>query len=126
MKKNKYFFVVLILLLCAFFRCGYEYFVVSSCYDLGQVWDEKNKRCRSDCLTISKINGCIRMTKAQTDSYKKTKEISDEMWHEICLNNDLPEKIEGGYCDVDFSLDNCEKLDENIWYIPKRCKPFRM
>ncbi len=89
-------------------KCGYEYFVVASCYDLGGVFDEKNNQCRTDCLMISKVNGCIQLTKEQVDLLKSGKGFSKEEMQDICLKNNLPFRSSDGLCDFDFDKSNLD------------------
>ncbi len=104
---------------------GYDYIVISGCRDLGGLFDEKTKTCRYDCLAISKQNGCIKMTASQVDISLKQDRISAQMGDEICLNNDLPIHKVTKECDIEFHVDDCESLDENVWIIPDRCLNFR-
>lgn len=96
-----------------------------SCLDLGQVWDYSENRCRNDCLAITRNNGCIKMTIEQVKIFadcrhKQADCIPSKVFDEICLNNDLPMHKKTGNCDLEFSVDDCAKLNDE-WTIPKRC-----
>lgn len=108
---------------------GWKYFVLleqNGCLDEGNVWDYNENRCREDCLAWNKINGCIKLTDEQVELFKKCRHqpagcVANEVFTEICLNNNLPLNRQTGECDAKFTLDKCHKLGKN-WIYPNTCK----
>lgn len=115
--KSKFFIkIVIFLASCALIiRGGYEYFVVATCYDLGGVFDEKTKQCRTDCLMISKVNGCVQLTSKQVELLKSGKGFTPEEIQEICLNNNLPYRKFDNFCDFDFDRSKLDELNPREW-----------
>ncbi len=116
--------ILMALLFCAW-KC-FVFLAQNSCMDSGNVWDYKENRCREDCLAWNEVNGCIRLTDEQIKLFKKCRHqpascVSEEVFEEICLNNNLPINKQTGECDAEFTLDKCYKLGEN-WVYPRICK----
>ncbi len=105
---------------------------IDSCLDLGDVWDYNEKRCRKDCLTWNKLHGCIYMNEEYQRLFlacaEKTEECSDkrleELHIEACKKYNGALNLEYGYCDFEFTPDQCFKL-EGKWKYPDVCDKTR-
>lgn len=117
------------IILAVLFFAGHKCFIhlaQNSCLDDGNVWDYNENRCREDCLAWNKINGCIKLTEEQIKLFKKCRHqsagcVAEEIFHEICLSNNLPLNTRTGECDVEFTPNKCHQLGKN-WIYPKICE----
>jgi len=103
----------------------YFFLVQDNCLNNGNVWDYKENRCREDCLSWNKINGCIKMTIEQIRLFRECRHkanncVPRKVFDEICLNNNLPLNKETGECDTEFTIEKCNKLGKN-WIYPAIC-----
>lgn len=98
------------------------------CSSSGDVWDYNEKRCRKDCLTWNKLHGCIYMNEEYQRLFmacaEKTAECNekrlDELHIEACQKYNGALNLEYGYCDFEFTPDQCFKL-EGKWQYPDVC-----
>ena len=123
-KVAKIFFLVIIISF-ALWKL-YIFLLQNSCLDLGNVWDYDNNICRDDCLAWNHLNGCIKITNDEIKLFKNCKHkvyncISDDIYKAICLRNNLPQNKTTGECDMEFTIDKCNKLEGN-WIYPEVCK----
>lgn len=96
--------------------------------DFGNVWDGDEKRCRKDCLTWNKVNGCIYMNEEYQRLFVACADKTagcdenrlDELHLETCKKYNAPLNLDYGYCDFEFTPDKCFKLEGN-WQYPKIC-----
>ena len=61
-------------IICIIAICAFGYLILdkkSRCLDLGQIYDPKQKICRTDCLTWDKRIGCIPITKENIKKKEK-------------------------------------------------------
>lgn len=107
---------------------GYFFDDAGHCLDGGGVWDYDEKRCREDCLTWNKVNGCIYIDEEYqrlfTACADKTAECDRKKLNlldkELCQKYHAPLNLEHGYCDFEFEPKDCFKL-EGKWEYPGIC-----
>lgn len=98
------------------------------CASSGKVWDSDENRCREDCLTWNSVNGCIYINEEYQFLFQacadKTPDCDEEkldaLFDELCKKYKAPKNLEYGYCDFEFELKNCFKL-EGDWEYPEEC-----
>ncbi|MBQ8466038.1 MAG: hypothetical protein IJ545_08535 [Alphaproteobacteria bacterium] len=115
----------LIVIICFAIWKIYIFLEQDRCLDNGNVWDYQDNRCRDDCLTWNRINGCIKLTVEQIKLFKECRYkanncVPRKVFDEICLNNNLPLNQKTGECDTEFTTDECNKLGED-WIYPVIC-----
>lgn len=104
---------------------------INACLDMGHIWDEKESRCRNDCLALNEKFGCIKLTEAQIllfencryktpDCYRSTifNGIVDK---EICFQNNKAWNAKSKNCDFYFKKEQCFALGAD-WEYPSVCK----
>lgn len=102
------------------------------CGSSGDVWDYNEKRCRKDCLTWNKLHGCIYMNEEYQRLFmacaEKTAECNEKRLHELhveaCKKYNGALNLEYGYCDFEFTPDQCFRL-EGKWQYPNVCDKTR-
>lgn len=111
----------LIVIICFAIWKIYIFLEQDTCLDNGNVWDYQDNRCRDDCLTWNRINGCIKLTVEQIKLFKECRNcVPRKVFDEICLNNNLPLNQKTGKCNTEFTTDECNKLGED-WIYPVIC-----
>lgn len=107
---------------------GFWFDDAGHCASDGKVWDGSEKRCREDCLTWNKINGCIYMDEEYRKLFwacaDKTIDCDqkrlDLLNKELCKKYNAPINLQYGYCDFEFEAKDCFKLEGN-WEYPEIC-----
>ena len=97
---------------------------VGDCVSSGNVWDYDKEICRKDCLLWSKKTGCVKMTNEEVDEFEKCKyqslecykPIYDKMFPDKCFEYEGAYNLDEDYCDFEFDLNNCFKLEGNWQY----------
>ncbi len=96
------------------------------CLDDGHVWDDKEKRCRPECIALDDDGNCVALTSEERKSledcrYNKCeRSISDEEWLEICKRNQKPYNAKTLECNYTWTPKDCFKL-EGDWVYPDIC-----
>lgn len=108
----------------------YVFLEQNSCLDSGNIWDYQENRCREDCLSWNKINGCIKMTPEQVKIFRKCRHkasncVSQKVFDEICLNNNMPLNKKTRECYTEFTQFQCYKLG-NDWIYPAVCNKYQI
>ena len=124
-KKKTIRWILIIGLIVYIARCTDRFLAIDSCLDIGNVWDDEQNICREDCLAITKGFGCVKMTDEQVELFRKCRYksagcIPEEVFDEICKQNDLPFNAKTGKCDTDFHKGKCGTYSDD-WSIPKIC-----
>ncbi len=95
-----------------------------SCQDMGQVWDDDERRCRDDCLSWGEEYGCIKLNDTEVNLVRNCRQsrgcISREMFKDICLRNQKAYNSHTNICDFYFSAEKCGKLSAE-WEYPLIC-----
>ncbi len=119
--------IIAALLLAPFLYFAFDR--VGNCASDGYVWDDNLKECRKDCLHWNEKKGCIKLSDEEVAEFEKCKyqkpacyaPIYDKMFPKKCLDYDSAYNLDEKYCDFDFNLKDCRKLEGN-WLYPKSCK----
>lgn len=98
---------------------------IDSCLDMGNVWDDSEKRCRDDCLTWNKEFGCIELTAEQVQMFKNCQThirycIPRHVYKDICFYNQKAWNLDKEECRYDFKPEDCHKLP-GCWQYPDIC-----
>ncbi len=108
-----------------------HFLVVDGCLDEGNVWDDKENRCRSDCFAIIKGKGCIYMDKEFQrvfwDCAKRTAQCDekklDEFVYKACKQYQGAWNKKDKSCYLYFQPEDCNKEPPNSdWEYPDICK----
>lgn len=94
-----------------------------------ELWDEKEKQCRSDCFMIDDDRGCIPLDKdydemriaCKVDLEKCDMSVLRELYKKQCLQAGFAYNISKEECDFEFKKKDCEKL-KGKWEYPDICK----
>ena len=124
-KKKTIRWILIIGIIVYAVRCTDRFLEIDSCLDLGNIWDYEQNICREDCLRWTKEFGCIKMTEDQVELFRKCRHkgsncVPEEVFDEICKQNDLPFNAKTGKCDTDFHKGKCGTYSDD-WSIPKIC-----
>ncbi len=112
-----------------YYACNWgEFLELDGCMDHGEVWDYHEKRCRADCVLWREDLGCVHMDEEMLTLFEACakrlpscdSERLDVLFIEQCYRYKKAYTLDDGYCDFDFKLEDCGKLEGN-WLYPPAC-----